>query len=200
MIITEKKPLEEVLAGLHGARKVAVVGCGRCATTCGTGGESQVAEMGRILESKGFDVVSSGVVEAQCDVRLLKKYLRQAGEADAYVSMACGSGSSALAELTDKAVVPSNNTMYLGVVRRLGDYAERCGMCGECILSETMGVCVKTRCSKGLLNGPCGGSSKGKCEVDPEKECAWGEVIERMRKAGRIGELRKVRTSGRARK
>ena len=90
--------------------------------------------------------------------------------------------------------------MFLGVVKRLGDYTERCGMCGECTLSETMGVCVKTRCAKGLINGPCGGSSGGKCETGQEMDCAWSIVIDRMRAAGRIGQLKRRRKPGKGAK
>ena len=200
MIISEKKPLHEVLDHLKGSRKVAVLGCGRCATTCQTGGEKEVGEMKRLLGSKGFEVVYSGVIEAQCDMRLTRLALKDVKDADAFVSMSCGSGAAALSDLTDKPVIPSNNTMFLGVVKRLGDYIERCGMCGECILTDTMGVCVKTRCAKGLLNGPCGGANKGKCETDPLMDCAWALVVERLRKAGRLGELKKRRKSARVRK
>jgi hypothetical protein len=199
MIITEKKPIDTVLAALQGRKKVAVLGCGRCATTCQTGGEKEVAEMGRLLESKGFKVAHSGVVEAQCDLRLARLGLKKIGDSQAIVSMACGSGGNALAELTNLPVIPTNDTMFLGVVKRLGEYVERCSMCGDCILEETMGVCVKTRCAKGLLNGPCGGSNKGKCEVDGDRDCAWALVIERMRKAGRLKELKKIK-KGKGRK
>jgi hypothetical protein len=200
MIITEKKPPEEVLAALNGLHSVAVVGCGRCATTCQTGGEKQVDEMRGFLEAKGFKVVSSGVVEALCDERLAKKFIIGSQGADSYLSMGCGSGSSALADLTDKPVVPSNNTMFLGVVKRIGDYAERCSLCGECTLAETMGVCVKTRCGKGLLNGPCGGPSNGKCELGGGRDCAWTLVIKKMRKSGRISDLKKIRKAKKTRK
>jgi len=193
MIITRMKRLEDVQAALRGHKRVAVLGCGRCATTCETGGEKEVAEMAKLLESGGHEVAYSGVIEAQCDLRLSRLELRKAGGFDAVLSMGCGSGASALSDLTDKPVLISNDTMFLGVVKRHGDYVERCGMCGECTVSDTLGVCVKTRCSKGLLNGPCGGSHDGKCEVGGEKECAWALVIDRMRKAGRIEGLKRVR-------
>ena len=199
MIITQKKPIEAVIAALSGAKKVAILGCGRCATTCQTGGEKEVGEMKTLLQSKGYAVVYSCVVEAQCDARLTRLALKEVKDADVFLSMSCGSGASALSDLTDKPVAASNDTMFLGVVKRLGDYVERCGMCGECTAWETMGICVKTRCAKGLLNGPCGGSSKGKCEVDG-RDCAWAMVVERMRKVGRLGELKRRRRSVKARK
>ncbi|MFH0862542.1 MAG: methylenetetrahydrofolate reductase C-terminal domain-containing protein [Candidatus Altiarchaeota archaeon] len=193
MIITKKKPYEEVKKALEGRKNVAVIGCGRCATTCETGGEKEVAEIVKLLESDGHKVPYSGLVEAQCDLRLSRLELRRLDGYDAVLSMACGSGASALSDLTDKPVVTSNDTMFLGVVRRHGDYVERCGMCGDCTISDTIGICVKTRCAKGLLNGPCGGSHDGKCEVGGERDCAWALVAERMRKAGRLEELGKRR-------
>ncbi len=193
MIITEQKPFEEVVESLSGCSRVAVLGCGRCATTCATGGEREVAQMADDLSAKGFKVIYTGVVEAQCDMRLSRKALNQAPEFDAVVAMSCGSGAQALSELTDKPVIPSNNTLYLGVVRRIGDYSQRCIQCGDCTIHETEGVCVKTRCSKGLLNGPCGGVSDGKCEVDGSKECAWTEVIRRLRAKGELKNLGEIR-------
>ena len=200
MIITEKKPLQEVLSALKGYGRIAVLGCGRCATSCFTGGEEQVGQMREFLDSCGFKVVYCGVVEAQCDERLTAKALRDVPEADAYVSMSCGSGSSALAGLTDKLVIPSNNTMYLGVIKRAGKYAQMCLMCGDCMLAETAGVCVNARCSKRLLNGPCGGSKDGKCESDPAADCAWALIAERYRRSGRIADIGKRRKSRVARR
>jgi ferredoxin len=189
MIITRKKPFEDVKKSLVGHRKVAIIGCGRCATTCQTGGEKEVSEMSALLEAEGFHIVYFGVVEAQCDERLAKLQLKKTQGADAILSMGCGSGASALSDLTNRPVINSNDTMFLGVVKRLGDYVERCGMCGNCTLTETMGICVKTRCAKGLITGPCGGSHKGKCEIGDGRECAWALVIERMRAARSLGKM-----------
>jgi ferredoxin len=188
MIITLKKPLDDVLGALIGVSRVAILGCGRCATTCGTGGEKEVNEMGEILKSRGFNVVHSEVVEAQCDMRLTRKAVNASAGAEVVIAMSCGSGASAISDMTDVPVVPSNDTMFLGAVKRLGDYSERCRMCGECTIAETMGVCVKTRCAKGLLHGHCGGSHDAKCEVEG-KDCAWAQVVDRMRKAGSMGQL-----------
>lgn len=193
MIISETKDFGEILESLTGYMDIAILGCGRCATSCQTGGEKQVGEMSEILGNQGFNIVHAEVVEAQCDERLSKKALKKTNGAQAILSMACGSGTSALGDLTDLPVVASNNTLFLGVMKRIGDYTERCSMCGDCILTETMGVCVTTRCAKGLRNGPCGGSQDGKCEVDGERDCAWAIVIDRLRKAKRLNELGRIR-------
>ncbi|MFC2163180.1 methylenetetrahydrofolate reductase C-terminal domain-containing protein [Candidatus Altiarchaeota archaeon] len=189
MIITRAKPMDEVLKDLKGSKTIAIFGCGRCATSCQTGGQEQVDTMGEALEEKGFQVGDKQIIEAQCDERLAKKALRDIPKVDAIVSMACGSGASALADLTDARIIPANNTLFLGVIKRIGVYDERCSMCGDCMLADTQGVCVNTRCSKSLLNGPCGGSMNGKCEADELRDCAWHLVTERLRKSGNLDRL-----------
>ncbi len=189
MIITEKKPLEYILEHIKGYSRIGLLGCGRCATTCQTGGSDQVNELKEVLEKKGFKVVYTDIIEAQCDERLSKRSIKNAPNMDVIISMSCGSGASALSDLTEKPVIPSNNTLFLGVVKRLGQYDERCSMCGDCKLDQTNGVCVHTRCSKSLQHGPCGGSRDGVCEVEDIRDCAWALVIDRLRKAGNINNL-----------
>ncbi|MBU0763016.1 MAG: methylenetetrahydrofolate reductase C-terminal domain-containing protein [Candidatus Altiarchaeota archaeon] len=191
MIITEAKPIIEVIESIGDARKVLILGCGKCATSCETGGIKQVKEMCELLEGKGF-IVSSGVVDAQCDERLTFRELKKHEGYDCIVSMACGSGVAALADLTEKHVVPSNNTLFVGVIKPGRIYEERCSLCGECMLAATGGICPQTRCSKGLLHGPCGGSSNGYCEVDNTRECAWIIITKRLRKLGRTADLNRV--------
>jgi len=191
MIITEQKPLEEVLSFLKGSKKILVLGCGRCATSCQTGGEKQVQQMREVLEDKGLKV-AAGMVEAQCDERLSKRELKAHSGYDCILSMSCGSGAAALTDLTDKSVYPTNNTLFLGVIKPGQVYEERCSLCGECLLGVTGGICPLTRCSKGLLHGPCGGSSEGACEVDPLRDCAWSLITERLRKLDKSDDLRRV--------
>ncbi|HHQ45098.1 MAG TPA: 5,10-methylenetetrahydrofolate reductase [Candidatus Altiarchaeales archaeon] len=192
MIITEAKPLTEVLDAIEGCQNIAVLGCGRCATSCGTGGKKQVTEMKKKLREKGFKVVYTDVIEAQCDERLARKSIREMPKVDAIVSMACGSGAQAVADLSGVHVVPSNNTMFLGVVKRIGEYEERCTLCGDCMLADTMGVCLNTRCSKSLLTEPCGASNGKTCEADCERECAWGIVVKRLRGKDKLSDIGKI--------
>ncbi len=192
MIVTELKPLEEVVDMLSSRKKVLILGCERCATSCETGGEKQVAEMEEVLSEKGY-AVSSGMVEAQCDERLSKLELKKHSDFDCVLSMSCGSGAYAVSNLTDNPVFPSNNTLFLGVRKPGRRFEESCSLCGECLLAETGGICPVTRCSKSLLHGPCGGSSKGKCEAEDDRDCAWSEIIERLKGQGRENELDLVR-------
>jgi methylenetetrahydrofolate reductase (NADPH) len=55
-----------------------------------------------------------------------------------------------------------------------------CHDCGDCSLQEIAYLCPEDRCSKNQRNGPCGGSRKGKCEVD-EKKCIWLKAYNRLK-------------------
>ncbi len=175
MIITKKKPDEEIEEMTKSFGKLFVVGCGTCSTSCQTGGEEQVAEM---VEMLGDKVVGSAMVEEPCDIRIdrkdLKKYRDVVKEADAILVMACGVGVQTVGEYSGKIVLPASDTLFIGKTERIGKFYDMCKACGECILDETGGVCPITRCPKGLLNGPCGGQVEGKCEVgEYENDCAW---------------------------
>ena len=193
MIITQKKPINEVLDFLKDSKNIIIIGCGRCATSCETGGLKQVEEMKELLEKNNKNIVFSSVPEAACDERLLRLELNKADlkNTDAILSMACGSGTSAINDLTDHHIFPANSSMFLGVVKRIGSYDERCSMCGDCVLGETLGICPVTRCSKGLLNGPCGGSRDGKCEVDPNRNCGWQMIYDKLKKHDKLDNIRK---------
>lgn len=196
MIITEQKPLEEILDLLKEDRNIFLVGCGECATLCETGGEPQVKEMEGRLREAGKNVTGWTVVDVACEVLVTKKGLRAkrdaVNEADAFLVLACGGGTQAVRECTDKAVYPGCNSLFLGNVQRMGRFEERCSMCGDCILGETGGICPVTRCPKGLLNGPCGGTDNGKCEVDPEKDCVWTLIYDQLAKDEGLDRIRKL--------
>lgn len=191
MIITRKKPLEELLVMLQGVKKVAIVGCASCAASCQTGGEKEMQEMKATLEEHGMEVVAMVLPEECCHKLLVKKdtkVLRTCG-AEAVVGMACGDGVQTVADNVPLPVYPANNTMFLGQVERVGIFHEYCRMCGECVLGETGGICPVTRCAKGLVNGPCGGQKNGKCEVNPENDCAWIQIYRRLEEIGRLDKL-----------
>jgi hypothetical protein len=58
-------------------------------------------------------------------------------------------------------------------------------------LGETAGICPVAGCHKGLVNGPCGGTNKGKCEVDSNKDCIWTLIYKKLEKMGRLDVMRK---------
>lgn len=195
MIITKKKPLNELLDMLSGHKKLAIVGCGNCASACQTGGEKEIQELKTQLEGHGFQVVATVLPDECCHKMLVKKdtkSIRDSG-ADAIVGMACGDGVQTVADNLDIPVYPSNNTMFLGQIERVGIFHEYCRMCGDCVLGSTGGICPITKCAKSLVNGPCGGAKNGKCEADPQNDCAWILIYERLKKTGQLDKLTKPR-------
>jgi len=195
MIITEKKPIDEIKESLKDSKKVFIIGCGTCATLNQTGGEDQVKEMTKLLSDK--EIVGTIVPETPCDKRLLKRDLRALSDAlksaDTIIALACGAGIQTVAELTGKYTIPGLNTNFIGMVERIGEFYQRCLACGDCILDETGGICPITRCPKALLNGPCAGHMNEKCEVNHEKDCAWVLIYKRMKDMGQLDKFKAFR-------
>ncbi|MDD6200715.1 MAG: methylenetetrahydrofolate reductase C-terminal domain-containing protein [Firmicutes bacterium] len=196
MIITQKKPIEEVMAMVGDAKTVAIIGCGSCATACQTGGEAQIAELTTVLEQAGKKVVATTVADYCCmslGVRGKMKPL-VAAKPDCVITMSCGDGVQCVAKNAGNIpVYPSNNTMYLGEAVRFGVWEEACHLCGDCVLGQTGAVCPITQCAKSLVNGPCGGQKNGKCEVNPENDCAWIKIYKRLEATGQLEKLTETR-------
>ena len=191
MITGEQKPLEEIQALLGDAEKVLVVGCGTCVTVCFAGGsrEAQILSASLRMASKlnGHPQdVTDVTVQRQCEWEYLDEIEKEIAEADIVLSLGCGIGVQAIAEhFPDTWVVPGLNTTFLGIPQEQGVWEERCAACGDCILGITGGICPIARCSKSLLNGPCGGSEDGHCEIDPEVPCAWQLIYDRLTSMGK---------------
>lgn len=192
MIITQKKPLSEVLDMVGSAHTVAIVGCGSCATACQTGGEPQVQELAAFLTQAGKQVVATTVADYCCmhlGVRTKMKQIN-AADPDCVICMSCGDGVQCVAKnANNKPTYPSNDTMYLGEAVRFGVWEEACRFCGKCVLGQTGAVCPVTRCAKSLTNGPCGGQKNGHCEVNPENPCAWVTIYQRLEATGQLYKL-----------
>jgi ferredoxin len=191
MIIGQQKSLEEIQALLGEAEKVLVVGCGTCVTVCFAGGsrEAQVLSSSLRMASKlgGHPQdVTEVTVQRQCEWEYLDEIEKEIADADVVLSLACGIGVQAIAEhFPNTWVVPGLNTTFLGIPKEQGVWEERCAACGDCILGITGGICPIARCSKSLLNGPCGGSEDGHCEVDPDIPCAWQLIFDRLTSMGK---------------
>lgn len=198
MIITEQKPLKEILETLKEYNKVFLIGCGECATTCKTGGEDELAKMKVELEKEGKSVLGVCIPGAPCVAAQAKtelaKNMKALREAEAVLVLACGLGVQSVKD-NDRlglVVLPACNTLFGAVMDAQGNFYEKCSMCGECVLDITAGICPITLCPKGLLNGPCGGMDKGKCEVDKEKDCAWVLIYKELEKRKKLDTLKKV--------
>ncbi|MEJ5240314.1 MAG: methylenetetrahydrofolate reductase C-terminal domain-containing protein [Anaerolineales bacterium] len=192
MIVAEQKTLEEIKALVGNARKVLVVGCGTCVTVCFAGGAREAAivaaelRMASKLEGNPKEV-SDVTVQRQCEWEYLDQIAEQVGQVDVVLSLGCGVGVQAIAEhFPNTWVVPGLNTKFMGLPLEQGVWAERCAACGDCILGLTGGICPIARCSKSLLNGPCGGSVDGHCEVNAEIPCAWQLIYDRLKSLGKL--------------
>jgi len=197
MIVAERKPLEDIKQMIAGYNKVLIVGCGTCVTICWAGGEKEVAILAsqlRLASKKDGNqlVTLEATIERQCEKELVEELKDKVQQVEAVVSMGCGAGVQTIAEMfQDTPVYPALNTKFVGIPEREGVWVETCRACGDCFLDKTGGICPIVRCTKGLLNGPCGGTNNGKCEVDPEKDCAWTLIYRRLERQGRLDTMRK---------
>ncbi len=198
MIVAEQKPLEEIKALVGDAKNVLVVGCGTCVTVCFAGGAREAAIVSASLRmASKLDgnekAVADVTVQRQCEWEYLDEIAGQVAEADLVLSLGCGVGVQALAEHFSQAwVVPGLNTSFMGLPTEQGIWAERCAACGNCVLGLTGGICPIARCSKSLLNGPCGGSENGHCEINPDIPCAWQLIYDRLSSMGRLDALMEI--------
>ena len=200
MVVSDRKPMSEILGFLKNANKIILVGCNECAAACKTGGEPELQEMKALLEAEGKEVLGYLLPDTACNLLLGKKELKslknELKDVDAILSLACGDGTQTVAKNVAKQnipVYPANNTLFIGEVERVGQFGEACKACGECELGWTGGICPVTMCAKGLINGACGGAKNGKCEVSPDNDCAWVLIYERLKELGQLDNLKEVR-------
>ena len=192
MIVANRKSIDEILQMIKPYEKILLLGCNECVTVCAVGGEREVGVLASELkiirggEGKKLEV-REHTLERQCDLEYIDQIRPFVGDYEVILSMACGAGVQYVAErYRTKPVLPAVNTTFLGVTLEQGVWSERCQGCGTCILDQTGGICPIARCAKSLLNGPCGGSSNGKCEVDRETDCAWQLIIDRLKELGQL--------------
>jgi len=195
MIVADRKSLEEIVEKVKDCKKVLVLGCGTCVAVCMAGGEREVGllaselRMSSMLE--GTDITFDEMtIQRQCDREFIEPILAQAKGYDCILSLACGAGVQLMAEMIEPVVVkPGLNTRFIGYTVQEGQWAENCLACGDCVLGEYGGICPKTQCSKGLLNGACGGGNNGLCEAADGRPCAWELIFDRLGKQGRLEQL-----------
>jgi hypothetical protein len=193
--ITSSKPLDEVLKFMDKCSSVYLVGCGTCATMCHTGGKTEVIDMKNKLEAAGKKVAGWMVIPTTCDDLTKEALAQSAGQlkdANCILVMACAYGVQTVAMYTDKPVYPALNTLFVGKEETPGNFKDNCMQCGNCVLGVTAGICPLTRCAKGLMNGPCGGSVNGKCEVSPDIPCAWAQIIDKLTALGQLDKLEEI--------
>ncbi len=198
MIITELKPFAEIIDSLKEYNKLFLIGCGECAATCKTGGEPELNKIKILLEEQGKTVLGMCIPGAPCLAAQIKtelaKNIKAFREAEVILVLACGLGVQSVRDndRLEHVVLPALNTTFSAILDVKGNFYEKCSLCGECVLALTGGICPITLCSKGLLNGPCGGADKGKCEVDKDKDCAWILIYRELEKRKKLGQFRKI--------
>jgi ferredoxin len=199
MIVAERKSIPDLLEIIKNHEKILVLGCGTCVTVCLAGGQREVSIIASALRMaaklKGLQLqVEELTIERQCD----NVFLEQAAEAiernDAVLSLACGAGVQALAErYNNKPVYAGLDTSFVGILEERGIWTEKCIACGECMLHQYGGICPITRCAKRMLNGPCSSSCEDRCEVNPERQCAWQLIYQRLKDIGQLDRLKEIK-------
>ncbi|MFH1867755.1 MAG: methylenetetrahydrofolate reductase C-terminal domain-containing protein [Candidatus Omnitrophota bacterium] len=194
-MITKQKEFAEIEKQIKNAKKIYLIGCGTCATMCETGGKNEVLQMKKKLENIGKEITGWMVIPTACDIltkEAIKQEKRPIKESDLVMVMTCGFGVQRVADHVDKLVFPALDTLFIGKEdEEEREFIQVCAQCGECVLGTTAGICPIVSCHKGLLNGPCGGTDKGKCEVDKEKDCAWVLIYNRLKKLDRLDLMEK---------
>lgn len=200
MIVGEQKPLEEIWEMVRHHKRITVFGCNTCVAVCHQGGNKEAEIMASLLRMKALqeeveiEFVDCGI-ERQCEHEFFDKVQQQLENSEAVLSLACGIGVQFIAtKYPETPVYPALNTTFLGDVIEAGTFTEKCQACGDCVLGLTAGVCPISRCAKRVLNGPCGGSTAGKCEISREVECAWQLIIDRLDAMGKLDNYEKLST------
>jgi len=192
MIVGQQKPLEEIWEMVKDRKRLLVLGCNTCVAVCHEGGNKEAGIIASLLRMKAkkegvsMEITESGV-ERQCEEEFFAPAQTAIDETEAVLSTACGIGVQFIAAFwKDKPVIPALNTTFLGAVEEVGVFSERCQACGSCVLGRTGGICPISRCAKRILNGPCGGSVDGRCEISKDIPCAWQLIVDRLKELGQL--------------
>lgn len=199
MIVADRKPINEILDMVKRCNKILIVGCKGCVTVCNVGGTKEVVILASILkiarkkEGRPLEV-DEKTIERQCDPEYVDQLKDLVGQYDAVISMACGVGPQFLSEAyPEQRFFPAVNTTFFGGALQHGIWAERCAGCGTCVIHYYDGMCPVARCSKSLLNGPCGGSANGKCEISKKVDCIWDMIVRKKMEQGRLDDLMEIK-------
>ena len=197
MIVAEQKPLDEILETIKDCKRLLLLGCRTCVTVCAAGGQKEVEVLSGLLrlarDKSGQPLaVEEATLERQCDPEFFEEIADLAQKNQVVLSMACGAGVQLAAEKLGVRVLPAVNTLFIGAVADKGTWNENCQACGDCKLAITAGICPVSRCSKSLMNGPCGGSADGHCELDADIACGWQLIVERLEARGDLGRYEEI--------
>jgi hypothetical protein len=192
--ITKQKPIEEIEQQLEGMERIYIIGCGTCTTMTKTGGREEVLEMKEKLQGLGKMLTGWTVIPTTCDDMTevsLKENNGAIQSADCLLVMSCALGVQRVGSYINKPVIPACDTLFIGLEEKPSYFHEICDQCGHCVLGYTAGICPITACHKGMLNGPCGGTNNGKCEIDKELDCGWTLIYRRLKEQNRLDLMKK---------
>ena len=186
------KALDELADLLEGKDNLFVIACNKCFKEFETTNEPDCDQFLKLAE--GLDKTVTGVAKADflCNkykaVKALPEMVPEGTEHVVVIS--CGLGIQTVADVTGKSVIAAANSLNYTGYHGMALTKKACDACAQCYLSMTGGICPIVDCSKSLVNGQCGGAKDGKCEVSPDKDCAWQKIQERLEKQGRLEELK----------
>lgn len=190
MIYSELKKFEDIEKLVEKEKNIYFVACNGCAEVCQTSDSKSLEEMKKLLEEKGKKITGVISIDFLCSknliVKKLKTYLDEVFNSDCILVFSCGIGVQCVSKIIDIPVYPATDTIYMGGFQGLWPGEERCIECGTCYLGITGGICPIAFCTKQLVNGPCGGTNNGKCEIDPDKDCGWALIYEKLESMGKL--------------
>ena len=185
MLITQLKDKETIVSLTEG-KKVFIINCHGCKEVHFPEKEAKELQDEMTADGKVTGILTTDYI---CNPDNLK--LRLEKHAEEIKVFSCGVGVQTVAGyLEDKPVYAACDTYPLPGFQGVTPLEYDCDQCGECYLNLTGGICPITACSKSLVNGQCGGSKNGKCEVDSEMECGWERIYRRLAQLGRLDVLK----------
>ena len=185
------KAVDELEALLADKDNLFVIACNKCFKEFETANEPDCEAFCEIAAQQGKTIVGSAKVDFLCNktqtVAKLDDLIPDGAEHVVVIS--CGLGIQTVAEIADLPVYAASNSINYTGHHGMALTKKACDACAQCYLNMTGGICPIVDCSKSLVNGQCGGAKNGKCEVDPNKDCAWEKIQQRLEKQGRLNEL-----------
>ena len=190
MLITELKAKETILSLAEG--KVFVINCHGCRETRFPEKEADELQKELMDAGKVTGIITTDYICNADNLKLrLEKHAAAIEAADAVLVFSCGVGVQTVSDyLEGKRVFACCDTYALPGFQGVTPLEHDCRQCGECFLNLTGGICPITACSKSLVNGQCGGAKKGKCEVDPNMECGWERIYQKLKAIGRLDAMK----------
>ncbi len=191
MLVVRIKPKEEILP-LISSKRIFILECLGCRDV-----HYPVEAAEEFIGDLKEEVVERASLDYLCHREFAQEYIRayasQVEKAEVVLVFSCGVGAQVVSSLLeDRTVYTGCDTLYLNGFQGLTAKEYNCEQCGECYLNYTGGICPVALCSKHLLNGPCGGSQQGKCEVDPDIPCVWQQIVDRLVRLGRLDTLERL--------